>query len=207
MFRNHSKTPIVFVFLLALGIAALGATPSTAQTWNVDPSHSQVNFSIKHFFTPVTGNFGEFDIQLTYDAENPGASSVSVTIPVASVDTGSERRDGHLKTADFFESETYPNITFRSTAVRAEGDRLIATGPLTIKGVAKEIELPIQLLGTRDVPEPMQQMFGGATQVAGFTATTTIDRGDFGVGTGNYAATLIIGGDVEIEIQVEAHLR
>lgn len=197
------RTLATFAFVL-LALMATLAVPAAAGEWQVDAAHSQVGFSVKHFFTPVNGTFKEFDIQLSYDPDNPTAGSVEVTISVASIDTGDERRDGHLRTGDFFEAEAHPNITFKSTAVRkGEGDSLIATGPLTIKGVSKQIELTIDVLGIQDLPEQMQERMGAKT-VAGFSASTKIDRGDFGVGTGNYAATLVIGSDVEISIQVEA---
>ncbi len=191
----------------ALSIAAFGPTPATAQ-WEVDPNHSQVTFSVTHFFTPVTGSFGEFEIDLAYDAEDPTNSSVAVTIPVGSIDTGNTRRDGHLRSGDFFEIEAHPEMTFKSTSVETDADgRLVATGPLTIKGVSKEIELPIRILGVKDIPAEMQEGMGGLKRVASFTAKTSIDRGDFGVGTGNWASDLVIGKSVEVEIHVEAHLR
>ena len=189
----------------ALIVAATAAAPALAAPWNVDAAHSQVNFSIKHFFTPVSGSFQEFEIELDFNEENPAASKVSVSIPVSSIDTGNERRDGHLLTGDFFEAETHPTITFESTSVTevAEG-HLVAKGPLTIKGVSREVELAIDILGVKELPEQMQERMG-AKKVAGFSASTTIDRGDYGVGTGNYAATVVIGSDVEISIQVEAN--
>lgn len=191
-----------------LSIVALGLAPAGAQSWNVDTGHSEVNFKVNHFFTPVSGTFDEFEIELSYDADNPAASSVAVTIPVASVNTNNERRDGHLRSGDFFEAEEHGEITFKSTSVRVADDgQLIATGPLTIKGVAQEIELPITLLGIQEIPAEMQERMGGVSKVASFKATTAIDRGDFGVGTGNWAATLVVGAEVGVEILVEAHYR
>ncbi len=203
--------PVPSFFLAAvaaLSIALFGAASATAQDWEVDPNHSQVNFSINHFFTPVTGSFEEFEIELAYDAENPTNSSVAVTIPVGSVDTGNTRRDGHLRTDDFFGVEEHPEMTFKSTSVRSGANgELIATGPLTIKGIAKEIELPITILGIKDIPAEMQAGMGGLKRVASFRATTTLDRGDFGVGTGNWAADVVVSSQVQVEILVEAHLR
>ncbi len=191
----------------AFGILALVGQPATAASWTVDNSHSEVNFSVNHFFTPVTGGFGDFEIDLDFNEDDPAASSVSATIQVASVDTGNERRDGHLRTADFFDADSYPTITFESTSVRAEGDSLIATGNLTIRDQTREVELPIQILGTREIPEEMRGRMGGSEKVAGFKADLAIDRGDYGVGSGNFAATLVVGGEVSIELLVEAHLR
>jgi polyisoprenoid-binding protein YceI len=104
--------------------------------------------------------------------------------------------------------EKYPYITFKSTSVRAAGDgQLVARGPLTIKGVSKQIELPIALLGQQPIPEMMREMMGGAQEVASFKASTAVDRGDFAVGVGSWAGTMVVGGDVDIEILAEAHRR
>ena len=97
-------------------------------------------------------------------------------------------------------------MTFKSTSVRQVGeDRLIASGPLSIKGISRQIDLPVTLLGNQMIPEPMRKMLGGTTEVASFQAKTRIDRGDFEVGTGSWAATMVVGGAVDIEILVEAH--
>ena len=177
-----------------------------ALAWNVDAPHTEVNFSVKHFFTPVTGTFDDYEINLTFDAENPGNSSVRVTIDVASINTGNERRDNHLRSGDFFEAEAYPKMTFVSTSVRQTGaDQLVALGDLTIKGVTRQIELPITLLGVMDVPEEMQQMLGGVQRIASFSADAKLNRKDFGVGVGNWAATMVVGGEVTVGIAVEAN--
>ncbi len=189
-------------------ILVLAPAATHAETWVADSPHTEINFSVKHFFTPVTGNFGDFEIDLNYDAENPENSSVEARIDVASVNTGNERRDNHLRSADWFEAEKYPNMTFKSSSVRANGDnQLIARGTLTIKGESREVELPITLLGAQEIPEQMQEMLGGTKEVASFRATISIDRGDFGVGVGSWAATMVVGGEISIEILLEAHRR
>jgi len=193
--------------LSLVAVVTLAASPaSVAEAWNIDKPHTEINFSVKHFFTPVSGSFQDFDVDLQYDAANPANSSVDVRIAVASVNTGDAERDEHLRSRDFFEAGTHPVITFRSTSVSAAGEgRLLARGPLTIKGVTREIELPITVLGTQEIPEEMQGMLGGVKRVAGFQASHRIRRQDFGVGVGNWAATLVVGGDVEISIAVEAN--
>ncbi|MDH3255172.1 MAG: YceI family protein [Acidobacteriota bacterium] len=189
-----------------IGTLASNATASEPAGWVTDTAHTEINFSIKHFFTPVSGNFSDFEIDLDYNAEEPEKSTVEARIKVASINTGNERRDNHLRTADWFEVDTYPDMTFKSTSVRKVAEnQLIASGPLTIKGQSKEIELAITLLGTQAIPEEMRQMFGGTQEVASFQASTAIDRGDFGVGVGNWAATMVVGGKVKIEILLEAH--
>ncbi len=193
--------------LLAAGTGAT-AFADDASSWTLDPAHTEVRFSVNHFFTPVKGRFAEFEVDLVYDPENPQASSVEARIPVSSVDTGNARRDDHLRSADWFEAERHPYITFKSKSVRADGEgRLVARGPLTIKGVSREIELPIVLLGHQPIPEPMREMLGGTREVASFQASTAVERGDFGVGVGSWAATMVVGSEVDIEILAEAHLR
>ncbi|MGB5160169.1 MAG: YceI family protein [Thermoanaerobaculia bacterium] len=204
------RSPKWNLFLLALALAAAislaAGAPSGAATWGVDQAHTEVNFSVKHFFTPVTGSFDEFEIKLDYNADNPTSSTVDVKIPVSSINTGNEKRDGHLVSQDFFEADKYPYITFKSTSVKANGDdQLVARGQLTIKGESREVDLPITLLGKQELPEQMQQMMGGTKEVASFKASTSVDRNDYGVGVGNWAATMIVGGDVAIEILLEAH--
>lgn len=190
-----------------VALATIAATPLSVADWVVDPAHSKIGFTVNHFFTPVDGQFDEYTIDLDFDRENPANSSVSVEIQVASVNTANERRNNHLLSGDFFEAETHPTITFESTSVTESGGVLQATGPLTIKGVTKEVTLPIEVLGVQDIPADMQQMLGGATAIASFKTAITVDRRDFGVGVGSWAATLVVGGDVTIDIAVEAALK
>lgn len=199
-------------YLAALLVVALIASQLTANAapttgaWSTDTAHTEINFSVKHFFTPVTGSFEDYEIVLDYNAAEPEKSRVEARIKVASVNTGNEKRDNHLRSADWFEAEKYPYITFESTSVRKVGDnRLIASGDLTIKGKSQRIELPITLLGSQKIPEQMQQMLGGTKEVRSFEASTAIERSDFGVGVGSWAATLVVGGEVSIEILLEAH--
>lgn len=196
--------------LLTMG-AAIGTPqqeekPREPMAWNVDAPHSEVSFSVKHFFTPVSGTFGSYEIDLVFDPQAPENSTVMVTIDVASVDTNNERRDDHLLSPDFFDAEKYPKITFESSSVReVSPNRLVATGNLTIKEATMEIELAINLLGITDLAPEMQEMMGGIVQVASFEASTQVDRRYFEVGVANWAQTMIVGGDVTISIAVEAN--
>lgn len=198
--RPFEAVAVAFLLLLAL--------PAGAETWSVDPNHTEVNFAVDHFFTPVRGSFEDFEIDLAYDPEHPENSRVSAKIAVASVDTGNQKRDDHLRSADWFEAEKHPYMTFESTEVRrVAGGRLVADGILTIKGREHRTLLPINLLGTKEIPPKMQEMLGGSKEVASFEAATTVDRGDFGVGVGSWAATAVVGGEVDVEIVLEAHRR
>jgi polyisoprenoid-binding protein YceI len=181
-------------------------TSGEAIVWNVDQPHTEINFTVKHFFTPVTGTFGSYDVEFRFDRGNPANSTVKVSIDVASVDTNNERRDNHLRSGDFFNAEAHPTMTFESTAVRqVAADQLVATGDLTIKGITREVELPITILGITDLPAEMQEMLGGVTQVASFEAGTKLDRREFEVGVANWAQTVIVGGEVEVSINLEAN--
>lgn len=196
---------MVALALMAVTTIVTAAPAAAPNAWNVDTAHTEINFSVSHFFTPVTGSFEEFEIDLDYDAENPANSSVEARIKVASIDTGNQRRDEHLRSADWFEADKHPYMTFKSTRVRATEEGLLAQGILTIKGRSKALELPIELLGRQPIPAPMQAMLGGTTEVAGFAASTAVTRKDFGVGVGDWAATMVVGGKVEIQILLEAH--
>ena len=180
--------------------------PREPMPWNVDAPHTEVNFSVKHFFTPVTGTFSSYDVDLVFDPDAPENSTVTVSIDVTSVDTNNERRDNHLRSPDFFDAEKYPQMTFESTSVReVSPNQLLARGNLTIKETTKQIELGINLLGIADLPAEMQEMMGGVAQVASFEASTQVDRRDFEVGVANCAQTMIVGGDVDISITLEAN--
>ena len=179
-----------------------------ADAWGIDTAHTEVNFSVTHFFTPVSGTFDDFEVTFDFDPENISASRVAARIAVASVNTGDEKRDGHLRTADFFDADKYPYITFESSSIRQLSDHeLVASGILTIRDQKRQVELPIKWLGTQPIPEEMRGMLGGSKEVASFKASMTIDRNEYGVGSGNWAATMVVGGDVTIDILLEAHRR
>ncbi len=154
-------------------------------TWKLDPTHSEISFSVKHLMiTKVRGIFGTFDVTIV-TAENPAESTVEATIDIASVNTGVEARDNHLRASDFFLVEEYPTMTFTSTSFEgdfAAGDFTVA-GELTLRGVTK----PIVLKG--EVGGVMQDSYGNTK--AGASATTKINRQDFGV---SFNAPLEAGG-------------
>lgn len=190
---------------LAVASLTIAAGPAPVE-WNVDVPHSGIEFSVKHFFTPVSGQFDDYQVDLVFDRENPENSRVDVLIDVASVNTGDEKRDAHLRSADFFDAETYPRITFTSEEVRMTSDnRLVVRGPLTIKDQTHPVELSINILGIKDIPAEMREMLGGVEQVASFETALQIDRSDYGVGVGNWAAALVVGHEVGIEVAVEAN--
>jgi polyisoprenoid-binding protein YceI len=172
-----------------------------AGTWAIDPVHTDVGFVARHMVvSKVRGRFTKFE-GVIVTGENPADSSVNATIELASIETGNQQRDDHIRSADFFEVEKYPTMTYRSTGVRQDGDDLILDGELTLKGVTKSVPLRLELNGFG--PDP----YGGTR--AGFTATADINRRDFGV---NFHAALETGGAVvsdkiAIHLEVEAVLQ
>jgi polyisoprenoid-binding protein YceI len=165
-----------------------------AATWNIDPVHSEVGFSVRHMMvSKVRGRFTEFSGQLV-TADDPAASSVTAEINLSSINTGNEQRDEHIKSADFFEVETYPTMTYKSTGIRVDDGEYIVDGDLTLKGVTRSVPLRLELNGFG--PDP----FGGYR--AGFTATGEINRRDFNV---SFNAPMQNGG-VVVADKIALHL-
>lgn len=166
--------------------------------YSIDNGHSHVGFGVKHFgLAKVKGEFTEFAGTVTID-EDPTASSVEVAIVAASFNSRDEGRDGHVKSADFLDVETFPELTFRSTGVRADGDDWVVTGDLTIHGVTKSVELETEFEGGLVDPYNLNRI--------AFSAETEIDRTEFGL-TWNQALEgggLVVGKKVKISIEVEA---
>lgn len=172
------KTPLR-AFFLSVVLAALvsAATPLTAapETYKIDPVHSSVGFKIRHLgISWVNGSFKDYEGQVVFDAEKPEASSVSITVKAASVDTGNEKRDTHLRNADFFNTEKFPTLTFKSTKVEKTGANTYkVTGDFTLLGVTKP--MTIDFTGT-DLIDGM----GGEKRRGGET-TFAIKRSEFGM--------------------------
>ena len=170
----------------------------------MDHAHSVIDFTVTHFFTPVNGTFDKFDLNLKFDPNDLDHSQIDVSISVSSVNTRNERRDNHLKSPDFFDAEKYPAMSFKSSKIVKAQDGFIAKGVLQIKDVKKEIELPFKLLGIKELPEVMSQRMGGVKEIGSFHASYKINRTDYKVGIGNWASTVVVGDEVDIEISIEA---
>ena len=172
-------------------------------TWQIDPTHSAVEFAVKHMmFTNVRGRFKDVKGTIEVDEQNPSRSTVNVEIAAASIDTGVADRDAHLRSADFLDVQNYPTITFRSKrvegAMKNEGDRFKVTGDLTIRGKAIEVTLDSTYLGSGK--DPWGNIKGGAE------ATTKIDRREWGL-TWNQALEtggILVANDIRIELQIQA---
>jgi polyisoprenoid-binding protein YceI len=172
-----------------------------AGTWDIDASHSDVSFTVRHMMvSKVRGRFGKFSGEIV-TGENLADSSVTATIDATSIDTNNEQRDGHIRSADFFDVENHPEWTFRSTALRVDGEDLSLDGELTLKGVTRPVTLALEVNGFGP------DAWGGTR--AGFSASTAIDRNDFGVdikmpldGGG-----VVVGDKIQIHLEIEGVLR
>ena len=177
------------------------ASPETTnQTWTIDPAHSVVGFTVRHMMvSKVNGSFERFSGTIAFDPDNVAGASVNVEIETASITTRSSDRDNHLRSADFFNAEQYPTITFRSTGVRpGKGDGFTVDGDLTMHGVTMPVALETTFNGTGASP------FGH--KVAGFEASTKISREDFGL-TWNVALEtggVMVSDEIRISLDIEA---
>jgi polyisoprenoid-binding protein YceI len=172
-----------------------------AGTWSIDPVHSEVGFTARHMMvSKVRGRFRTFSGQVV-TGENPLESSVTAEIDLSSIDTGNDQRDAHIRSADFFEVETYPTMTYQSTGVRQDRDGFVLDGKLTLKGVTKDVPLNLELNGFG--PDP----YGGTR--AGFTATGEINRSDFGVSFNAVMETggVVVSEKITIQLEIEAVLQ
>jgi len=186
--------------ILALSAMLFAALPAVAQNYAIDPAHSEINFSIKHMaISTVRGRFAIKSGNITFDAKNAAKSSVTAVIDVASVDTGVEKRDGHLKSTDFFDTAKFPTAIFTSSIVKHAGTGYEVIGTLTLHGVTKPVTLHL------DAPSKEQIGMDGKPH-RGFSATTTLHRQDFGL---NWNGPLksgdnMLGDDVPMTFDIEA---
>lgn len=168
-------------------------------TYVIDKVHSEVAFSVRHLVTKVRGRFSEFEGTIQFDPAHPEQSSVNFTVQASSVDTNAADRDTHLRSEDFFHVEKFPTITFISTKVTPNGgNEFSVSGPLTIRGVVKDVALPVSYLGSGKDP--------WGNEKAGFETEITLNRKDFGLiwnaalETGGF----LVGDDVKIALTIQA---
>jgi len=184
--------------VLLTAFITVSITAQNTTTWKVDKAHTSVNFSVNHFFSAVTGKFTNFNGQFNFDPNNLKYSKVAFTVEINSVNTNNAKRDKHLQSADFFNAKTFTNMTFKSSKIemKSKNDYLLY-GKLTIKDITKEVILPMKITGQME--HPMKK----GTLIMGILIDTTINRTDFGVGTGNWATTMVVGNAVKIHIPME----
>ena len=172
----------------------------SANNWNIDGTHSGVNFSVRHMvFAKVRGRFGKFGGSLDLNPADLAKSSVDIQIDAASIDTGTPDRDNHLRSPDFFDVAKYPQLTFKSRRVERKGDtEYKVTGDLTIRDVTREVVLDVEFGGTGKDPWGNQRL--------GFTASARIDRKEFGLKWNQVleAGGVLVGEKIDIEIELQA---
>jgi polyisoprenoid-binding protein YceI len=185
--------------VLAAALAA--ASPAlAADTYQFDKAHTTVGFQVRHIVTMLGGKFQDFSGTIQVDRAKPESSSVEFTIQVASIFTNEPKRDEHLKSPDFFDAPTHPTIAFKSTSMKAAGkDSWLVTGDLTMRGVTKQVTLPVTFLGEGKDPWGNEKM--------GFETSTTLNRKDYGI---NWNKALdqggvLVGDEVKVQISVEAN--
>ncbi len=196
MSKSILKVLNVLIFFALMFVAArLWA----ADTYQIDPNHSSLGFAIKHLtVSTVKGEFTDYSGTIQFDLNDLASFMADITIKATSVDTHQEKRDEHLRTTDFFEVEKYPDISFKSNKLTAQGDGYNITGSLNFHGVTKEITIPVKISG------PVTSPMGG--NVIGLSGETIINRKDYGM---NYNKTLDTGGlilsdAVKVSIELEA---
>ncbi len=190
--RNLRTATIFAAGLLASSLAM------AAQTYQLDRAHSRVNFAVKHLgVSTVRGEFQDFSVTLAVDEQDLAGSSVEVRIKAQSIDTGVADRDNHLRSGDFLDAATHPEIVFKSKHIEKDGEDYLAVGDLTIRGVTKEVRLPFTLGGPINMGDHLR---------VGAEGTLTINRHDYGVSWSRVLDTggLVVANDVKIEFAVEA---
>lgn len=184
---------------LSLLLLSFSTVAGAAEKYDVDASHSHIGFTVKHMgVSSVRGDFKKYSAELIVDEENVQNSSIVLMIDAASVDTDNERRDDHLRSADFFEIETYPEIVFKSRKIAKQGEGYAVTGDLTIKDVTKEITFDLEING------PIKDPWGNHR--VGAEADLVIDRQDYGVKFSNIMDNggLVVSNNVKISFALEA---
>lgn len=186
-------------FLSLIAVLALASPAAATETFNFDANHASVMFQVRHLMSQVTGKFNAFEGAVKIDRNDPKSSSVAFTIKTESIDTANEKRDGHLKSPDFFDVANHPTITFESSSVKKlTDDTYEVTGSLTMHGVTKTVVLPVAVLGEMKDPWGNQRI--------GFEISTTLNRKDYGVSYNQVLdqGGLMLGEDVKVTINLEA---
>ena len=189
MFRKTILTILVCSITLV-------AQVSTGKPYPIDMNHSNVGFSvpIMNGLSKVKGKFTDFTVTLNVDEKDITKSTVNVLIKATSIDTGVENRDKHLRNADFFDVEKYPDITFQSSRIEKKGKQFIAHGPLTVHGVTKEIALPFTLTGVNESADKTKKSVG-------YSASIVLNRRDYGINW-NHRVPGFVGDNITVDIDL-----
>lgn len=183
----------ISLLMLAWAAVALG------QEWTVDTIHSGIRFGVKHVFSTVWGEFSDFEGKILFDPDNLDQSAFDFTIKVNSINTFNEKRDIHLRSDDFFAAATYPTMGFRSSEIHHRGgSHYTVIGTMRIKETRRRMEIPFTYHGTVLSP------FNNKDLLTGFDSEFTLNRLEFGVGTGKFFNQRMVGDKVRVLISVEA---
>ena len=192
-----NRTIRIAALSLALFFTA-GQVYAAAPQWKIDPGHSGIYFSVKHIFSSVHGFFEDFEGTTHFDPENLAGSRFDFSVKVKSVNTNNRKRDGHLRSDDFFSANKYPEMTFKSTRItHRQGNQYVVEGNMTVKDVTKSVAIPFTFFGTQTHP------FNPKQSVAGFEARFTIDRLAYNVGNGKFVEMGVVGQEVDVVISTE----
>ena len=191
--------PLLLTTILAGVLLSFTSLVAEAPSWKIDKAHSTLSFEVNHFFTPVKGHFKQFDTELRFDPENLEESYAQVVVAVSSVDTDEAKRDKHLQSEDFFNESAFPEMKFVSTKFSQTTDGYVMSGKLTIRNVTKEVNIPFKVLGTGAHPMKKGKLL---TAIRG---ELSLNRNDYGVGSGSWAATAVVGDEVKISVVLEAN--
>lgn len=183
----------------ALALVAAVSAPAFAADYVIDTAHTTVGFKVRHMASKVRGQFNTFQGKFSFDPANPGQAAGTIEVDTASIDTNQAKRDEHLRSPDFFETDKYPKMTYVIKGAKKQGKDYVLNGDLTIRGVTKPVQLKVASLGEAVSP--------WGVKAAAFSGVAKINRKDFGL-TWNKALEaggVLVGEEVEIEIEVEAN--
>jgi polyisoprenoid-binding protein YceI len=191
------KTVAIFVLVVSMFCVCVFAF-AEEEIWEIDKAHSNIYFDVRHTYATVRGRFDEFSGTVRFDPDKLTMSSVRFEVKTKSINTRISNRDNHLRSEDFFAVKEYPSMTFQSTGVKQkEGNQYTLEGSLTIKGKTSKVAVPFTYFGLRENPLKKGQL------VAGFETRFTIDRLDYGVGSGKFFEMGVVGNKVDILITLE----
>jgi len=193
------RKTLYFSFVVAAAVMFAVSAHAAAPSWSVDKAHSNIYFGVQHIYSTVKGVFNDFTGDIRFDPDNLGDSRFDFTVQVESIDTNITKRDNHLRSGDFFDAGKYPEMTFKSAAIKhLGGNGYSVEGTLTVKDVSRTVAVPFTYFGTTPNPFDPKQL------VAGFEARMTIDRLQYHVGAGKFYDMGVVGKEVDILITIEA---
>ncbi|MCG8687548.1 MAG: YceI family protein [Desulfobacterales bacterium] len=189
---------LIFSFILSAFLLLFTVSTGFTYEWELDKAHSEIRFKVNHIHTHVSGGFNDFEGNISFDPASPETGKINFTVNVNSIDTNNGKRDNHLRSKDFFTASDFPEMKFQSTKISRIKDNLFALeGKMTIKDVSKDIRIEFLFF------EPKPHPFDKKKNVAGFTTRFSLNRLDYGVGSGKFFKMGVVGKDVEVEIATE----